>query len=117
MDGIRIHGYGLDIVIAGIELSAYLSVYLILFWCVIVFWFPCWVLALVTQQLIEKEGLAFSGAPQNIKTHNRGVYTKQQKVHTTPGIRWWSPTQLLVWWSYRLQIRMKMWKRGGEGVF
>ena len=41
MDGVWTHGYGRYIVIAGIELSAYLSVYLILFWCVIVFWFPC----------------------------------------------------------------------------
>ena len=23
----------------------------------------------------------------------------QAKIHTTPGIRWWSPTQLLVWRS------------------
>ena len=29
----------------------------------------------------------------------RGTQSTKGKKHTTPGIRWWSPTQLLVWRS------------------
>ena len=37
---------------------------------------------------------------------------KYQEIHTTPGIRWWSPTQLLVWRSLAC-----LWESGRDPEF
>ena len=37
---------------------------------------------------------------------------KKKKEHTTPGIRWWSPTQLLVWPSL-----VYLWESGRDPEF